>query len=307
MLLTKSNIMKKIMMILIMGIFLVSTGFSQEETPAPDLLKNKKGQILVPETGDWAIGFNAVPMLNMALNAINIMDDSGQDATGMVDYQTGFNQTLVAKVFMSQTMAFRVRFHINNTTTSTTSFGDDPLDTSSAPQNIQLQKQTIGRSDYLVGIGMEMRKGKSRIQGFYGGEALLGLNGTKTKTTYDIAYNTALVDAGQLNIGDSRVLSDKTGMGLVFGARGFIGVEYFICPKISIGAEYGLGLYIATTPRGKQEIEEWEDPDNDGAGSVNVEEVEGASKSMSMGIEVDNGNDNALGGGTGSLTATFHF
>ena len=53
--------------------------------------------------------------------------------------------------------------------------------------------------------------------------------------------------------------------------------------------------------------EEWEDPDSDGVGSVKIEEVEGASKSTFMGIEVDNGNDNALGGGTGSLTATFHF
>ncbi|SVE08661.1 uncharacterized protein METZ01_LOCUS461515, partial [marine metagenome] len=204
--------MKKTMLLFTVGVFFASFGFAQEETTTADLLKNKKGQILVPETGDWAIGFNAVPMLNMALNAINIMDDSGQDATGMVDYQTGFTQTLVAKVFMSETMAYRVRFHINNTTTSTTSFGDDPLDTSSAPQNIQLQKQTIGTSDYLVGVGMEMRKGKSRIQGFYGAEALLGLNGTKTKTTYDVAYTTALADVGQLNIGDSRVLSDKTGM-----------------------------------------------------------------------------------------------
>ncbi|MEJ0030541.1 MAG: hypothetical protein WDO15_09285 [Bacteroidota bacterium] len=39
--------------------------------------------------------------------------------------------------------------------------------------------------------------------------------------------------------GGARVTEDKQGMNFLVGARGFIGVEYFIIPKISLGGEFG--------------------------------------------------------------------
>jgi hypothetical protein len=293
--------MKKTMLLFAAGLCFAGAAISQ------DVYENKNGVAILPAAGDWAIGFDAVPMLNMALNVVNIMDDSGQDAGGVMDYQSGFTQTLVGKYYVSATQAYRVRFHMNNSTTSTTTFGDDPLDTSGDPANIQLQKSKTGTSSYLVGAGMEMRRGKNRLHGFYGGEALLGFDSEKTKTSYDISYNTAAADAGYMSIGSSRVLSDKSGMAITFGARGFIGVEYFVLPKISLGAEYGFGLYMTTDPRGKTEAEVWEDPDGNGEGSANTEESEGDSKETNMGLAVDNGNTNTLSGGNASLSAIFHF
>ena len=54
------------------------------------------------------------------------------------------------------------------------------------------------------------------------------------------------------------VVEDKGGLGVMLGAQGFLGAEYFIFPKIAIGAQYtyGVNLNIAgagsttTTPTG---------------------------------------------------------
>jgi hypothetical protein len=37
-------------------------------------------------------------------------------------------------------------------------------------------------------------------------------------------------------------------------ARGFVGAQYFIWPKISIGAEYGLGLMLGGSKEGDPEV-----------------------------------------------------
>ena len=72
---------------------------------------------------------------------------------------------------------------------------------------------TVDESFRLGGsIGKEMRKGTSNLQGYWGYQANLNMHkhGDDTEMT--------------------------------FGAGAFIGVEYFVRPKMGIGAEYGYGL-----------------------------------------------------------------
>jgi hypothetical protein len=40
----------------------------------------------------------------------------------------------------------------------------------------------------------------------------------------------------------SRITQDKAGSTFGFGLRGFIGAEYFIFPKMAVGAEFGWGI-----------------------------------------------------------------
>ena len=80
-------------------------------------------------------------------------------------------------------------------------------------------KKTIKTSsmDVTLGAGIEKRRGHTRLQGLYGAQAMINLSSAKT--------------------GD---VKSPSGFGL--GVQGFIGAEYFILPKISIGGEYGWGL-----------------------------------------------------------------
>jgi len=83
--------------------------------------------------------------------------------------------------------------------------------------------------DLNVGLGKEWRKGKTRLQGFYGADVFLNFKNSKTTTTYTAS--------------EMSVSSGSFGL----GAKGFIGAEYFLFPKISIGAQYTYGLVIGIT------------------------------------------------------------
>ena len=80
-----------------------------------------------------------------------------------------------------------------------------------------------------AGIGKEWRRGKTRLQGFYGYDLVAGI---------DLVNSTKITDA-------TGVVSDsKGGFGLSVGARGFLGAEYFLFPKMAIGAQYTYGVAI---------------------------------------------------------------
>lgn len=236
---------------------------------------------------------DAVPVVNFALNVVNFNNNTGQTAQHP-GYVTGFNQVLVGKYYTSATEAYRARVAINTNSTKTSTFFDDPTDTSAEPG--ELEDAVANRnSTVILGAGMEYRRGHNRLQGFYGAEALLSLSGSSTVNTYGLAGADALAD------GDSRVLSSSTGMGFGIGARGFAGVEYFAAPKISIGAEFGWGLGLATSGRGTTEVE------SNNGGTIEVTETEGTNSMRMFGFGVDSGaGQTVLGGGTAALTINFH-
>ena len=121
-----------------------------------------------------------------------------------------------------------------------------------------------------AGLGKEWRKGSTRLQGFYGADATINFTSTKWTETNNAVAN-ASFDAG-------------TNFGL--GLNGFIGAEYFILPKMSIGAQYNYGLNIASN--GKSKFDD---------GLPGTPDAEGKSTS-----------DINLGGVTsGTINLTLHF
>lgn len=273
---------------------------------AQDAPTSKNGYVVLPEAGDYAIQMDATPILNFALNAVNIMNNTGQTAQHP-GYVTGFSQVLVGKYFMSETMAIRGKLAINTAGTTEKKYGDNPLTPSAAePENVLISTEKNGNRQVIIGGGVEMRRGHNRLQGFYGGEVLIGLGGSSMKETFEIAYDKTSQDSGYVSVGDSRTLSSKTGLQLTFGLRGFAGVEYFVLPKISIGAEFGWGFGVMTSPRGTTETESWNIPSGGTDAVAEIKETAGNSSMSMMGFSVDNGTSTLLGG-SAALTATFHF
>ena len=157
-----------------------------------------------------------------------------------------------------------------------------------------------------LGAGIEMRRGKTRLQGYYGGQFMIMFGGSKDSYTYGNAFSTSdptpttTVDfnTGTTSNVSFRTTEMKSGTMMGLGLRGFIGAEYFILPKISLGAEYGWGLAFTSQGAGSSTTEAW-----NGTGTTTTT-VDGG-KSSSFAIDTDNA---AFGAGaSGSILVHFHF
>lgn len=271
-------------------------------------LVSKKGFTILPEAGDFSIGFDAVPVVDFFLNVSNIMVNTGQTAAHP-SYVGGFNNVIVGKYFLDDTKAFRGKFGINTGTVRITDvfFNPDDVANIADPDKWTYLEdvQKVKTTDILIAGGLEFRRGHNRVQGFYGGELLLGFEGATTTNTWGVELNSTNLTAGYTN-GDGsalapRDLKNKAGKTIELGIRGFAGVEYFFAPKISIGAEFGWGLGFVTEGRSSITIETW-----DAVNSKAVERtVEGDSQG-GFGFGVDDGIGKNLGG-SAALMINFYF
>lgn len=278
---------------------------NEEAEIQDDLLRSKKGHLILPESGDIALGFDATPVLNFGLNLVNIMNNTGHTAQHP-GYVSGFNQVIVAKYFLEDNMAVRGKLGINSLTEKTTTYFDDPLSdaTTNIPELEDVYKEK--NNEVIFGGGLELRRGHNRLQGFYGGELLLARSAYKETYKYGISYNQTNEDEGLVFGGANRPLDYKqTTFGL--GLRGFIGVEYFFAPKMSFSAEFGWGLGFSKDSRGTETREFWDDPDGTGTNSYRTEEFQGATQVSFTGFSVDNGSSSAIFGGSAALSLLFHF
>jgi hypothetical protein len=262
----------------------------------------------LPETGDIALGFNAVPVLDFGLNAINIMNNTGQTASGLADYPAGTSGSTSLKYFMTETEAVRVRVAFNYDSSVENSLYTNPVEDAdpdnSDPGQIS-DKVTTNFSSILLSGGYEWRRGNGRIQGLAGAEGMLGVGSLTTTTSYGWDYDDEAADFGVIADGSSRTVSERSGLGLSIGVRGFVGMEYFIADKISLGTEYGWAVMRSSQGAGSVRTESWVvDADGNGDNETDTDET-GTSSSFSA--LHDNGMDAFTGASTGAITLNFHF
>jgi hypothetical protein len=282
--------MKKQILMLCM-IFISASTFAQMTT--------KNGHTILPEEGDWAIQMNAVPLVNMALNAMDIMNDNGNNAAHP-GYVSGFSNVIVGKYFHDANHATRVKISIETSTLSDKNFGDDPTTTDSFEDDVHLSTDKYSYWSVMVGYGKEYRRGHNRLQGFYGYEGLLGLSSGEFDEEFEEGTNTSTnyqFDTSEWGVG-SYDISSNDGLGIALQARAFVGVEYFAAPKISIGAEFGWGFGLAMMGRGSMTHEEVEMNDEGNLTTTTID-MSGDYAGTEFGFDVDNMN--------AALTATFHF
>lgn len=303
----------------------MSAAFLILNASAQDSIKSKKGEPYLPEANDWAISFDAVPFLNYAGNMF-----SGSTATNGSPGANWVNpgyMTITGKLFKDEKTAYRAIVRLGMHSAKTTApIVDASITTPPVYPTVPSMKEDVWKmsSRYIgLGAGMEMRRGKTRLQGFYGADALIWLSGMKNTFEYGNALSvsaTAPVGVGSSTdfgatatstgsnlagvtdtyLNPARITEDKKGSTFGFGVRGFIGAEYFIFPKISIGAEYGWGIGLSKTGATSQTKESI----GGTPASVGTQTTE-TKKSGSFGLDTDiNG---GAGTGTASLKITLHF
>lgn len=322
---------------------------AQESGSGDGTVKNKKGNEILPKGGDIALGFNAIPMIDFALNSMSRVGLLGNPAApinnqagSVSSYVQGSNNQIVGKYYLDATTAIRGKVGMNtisgwfkNRVQDAEAMYKATLGTAediAAASLIRVEdKLNYSKSNILFVAGIEKRRGYRRLQGFYGAE--IGIGGTSARhnitygnafsDVYNVEYTTnfnsnATAIQGPTSGRTVRNLSTKQVGGMRFGVRGFIGVEYFVFSKISIGAEYGWG-YSITTTRGQKRTDEVFVNGQNGP-SVFQEEVNSGNSNKTKGFSVDNNNGSifsmnntiaggstVLNGGTGSIIILFHF
>jgi len=242
---------------------------------APIELKSKRGINILPEAKEWALGISANPFLTYSGNIFNSNTFNSSPAFTYANNPTS-NIAIFGKYMVDANTAYRVRFNTSVGTTidkaviAQNELTPDPFFPAFTEDWRKTNRQTI-----VVAAGYEKRRGKSRVQGIYGGELVLGYSGLKQEYQYGNAISadfTAPITnnfggnilAGSTAAASNRKAEEKFGSIMSVAARGFMGVEYFIGPKISLGAEFGYSLGLSASTRGLITSERW----NPGTSSV---------------------------------------
>lgn len=246
--------MKKIILSSILCLGLLAPVMAQETVNA-DPTVNKRGIALLPKAGDFALGIDAVPIASL----VNLF---GNGSMASFD---GFNNSIYGKYFLKDNQAIRVKLSLDFTQNKFKNTVADDYQLLVNPSNLSATTVDVHKvNNQYVGLdlGYEFRRGRGRVQGFYGAQ----VNFAYGRTNNVYSYGNALTETntspsagnfGTDNIGTGvkqgyRVLENKTGAYFAAGVGGFVGVEYFIAPQFSIGGELGLDFIYAI--KGQNEV-----------------------------------------------------
>jgi len=171
-----------------------------------------------------------------------------------------------------------------------------------------------------LGAGIQKSRGKGRLHGIYGAEAMISFDGAE-KTTYEygnafILDTTAAANQGTANVYDPNVLSGesyknsrntevKTASSFSFGVDAFIGVEYFFAPKMSFSAEYNWGITISSSGEGETTTETTSQPNLAANNSTWVVTSTTTKTGGNSDFNIGNGNINSSS--TGNIVFHFYF
>ena len=223
------------------------------------VLKNKRGIAILPVQNEFSIGFGANPVLNYFGNLFNGNINNGFPATGYA----APNQMLSFKYMKTNNKAYRAnfRFAFNN---DVLSFNVKDMSPGADVNAVVTDQQRRNNSFIGLGFGIEKRKGQGRIQGIYGVEGLISY-ASGSSINYEYGNKLENLDTGII-----RVKKQKASTLFSIGLRAFAGVEYFIAPKLSLGAEFGYGPRIGFGSSSEQTMEQYDFAKSETVSTVNT-------------------------------------
>jgi len=301
-------------------VLFVASLFLATATFAQDGLTSKKGEAYLPEAGDWSIGFDATALTMFVGNAFN----GAGNSTSVIDPSTGtvtnggtmnslnaggwmngtVGQEIRFKMFKDEKTAIRIRARIGFGSSNSDFLGkyDQDADVTTADDDFVINTKVSDGFSVVLGGGLEKRRGNTRIQGYYGGEIWFAMLAGQTTTVDDGRILSDNFDGGFNSAATARTTETKAGSTLGIGLQGFIGVEWFFAPKVSLGAEYTWGLGFSSTGAGENTSEFWGITAQDAANGITVnslnEQSQEVGKSGSLSLDT---------GGQFALNLQFHF
>lgn len=272
-------------------------------------LKNKKGILILPQTGEWGLGVAANPFLSYAGNALN-GNTFNNTSFGFTSNPAniGNNLAIFGKYVKNESTHYRARFNVSvNTVIDKAVVAEDQLNPQPGFPAFTEDWRNTNSQTVILAAGIEKRRGSTRVQGFYGAEVVLGYFGQNIEFQYGNPISADFTFPTTNNFGNNfngttadgdliRTTNRRVGKNFLAGARGFIGVEYFFAPRISLGGEFGYMLAVRTAGRTLTETESWNNGIN---GVLNTKIDSYTSGPTTIGIGLDNL--------SGSINLLFYF
>ena len=179
------------------SISLLALAFSVTGAFAQDLT-SKKGEPFLPEAGEWSVGIDATPFLNYFGNFF------GKTGPNVAPTWNNYslNQTITGKKMKDANTAYRatIRIGLNNqkNKNAVTEFVAPATGDVAALSEAPEQKFDVRRAstrNIVLGVGLEKRRGKTRLQGIYGADLLVWGGNTKETFKYGNALTQTADDA----------------------------------------------------------------------------------------------------------------
>ncbi|MDE7073509.1 MAG: hypothetical protein K2O69_00415 [Odoribacter sp.] len=258
--------MKNILLLFLAG-WLPLAAFAQENKE--EKVAEKATKQYLPQQGEWSVGVDVIPLLKYAGTIFSrkeseldhlsgtpftkygklndLFDDS--DKTLMPDV------SIMGKYFLTDNFAVRANIGLKiSSETKRYYVNDDQAEwQNTLGKEWVVDRIRTKRNGVSIMLGGEYRKGSRRVQGVFGAGVLLAFMNDKVVCRYGnelTAINqqptTTPVESesGTPAPVASRPLKQfNKGANVYTGLTGSAGVEWFVAPKISLGAEMNLSLY----------------------------------------------------------------
>ena len=180
-------------------ILLASACMMLASTTYVDAKKPEKNYL--PEAGDVTIGVNAVPFLNYLGNVFGKSDKNkiNPEKIGGVPAVPGLDNptmSIFGKYFLTDQTALRlnVGIGINSLTQSQYVTDDAAAVNDPLSQDVVEDTYKYRNSGMSVAVGYEWRRGSKRLQGFWGGQAILAYSNSK----HFFGYGNAITEVNQI-------------------------------------------------------------------------------------------------------------
>ncbi len=217
-------------------------------------------KVYLPEAGDFSVGVNLNPMLKYVGNVFNGSTNNQLDYVGgqsVTSNLSAFDEyvyptvSIMGKYMIKDNFGVRVNLGLLVANDKDNAYVRDDKAYMLDPMNETqlIDSRVYKQSGMSLMLGAEWRKGSRRVQGVFGAGLMFGFSNTQTNYSYGNALTTINQHpstaqwSGEVWQNGYRVLTRKATNNVFFGVTGSVGVEWFVAPKVSLGAEMNLNLY----------------------------------------------------------------
>lgn len=219
--------------------------------------ETKTAKQYTPEKGDFAIGFDMVPVLRTIGSCFSSKIESepiGGTPFTYDDMHATPNVSIIGKYMLTDRWGLKVNLGVMVNNYNEKAYVKDDLGMLINPLGEErvVDVRHITKNGTSLSFGAEYRVGKSRVQGVFGFGVLFGCS------TYDVKYRygneitsinqhptTVFTSTAGMNYAPTgyRVIEARTpGANFALGGYASAGVECFVAPKISLGLDVNLSL-----------------------------------------------------------------
>ncbi|MBS1570189.1 MAG: hypothetical protein JST45_12245 [Bacteroidetes bacterium] len=249
-------------------------------------ITSNRGENWLSQDGDWAITFDAAPLLNYAGNLFNNGNNNGVMSMNNLISSRGYQYmaggdgaglgiggvVIGGKKLIDANTAYRGQVRLGFGSHKETDLVNDVTSTTNPPAQVD----DVTKYNYMgidLGVGLEKRVGSTRVVGVYGAMFDIGFGSAKKTMEYGNALSA--------NNPGTRNTEEKMGSTMGLGLRAFAGVEWFCAPKISLGAEYTWGVTMSSKGHTTTTQETFDGASN----SVTSTSTDGGTKTNDFGID----------------------